>query len=582
MADSDDDNFVMPAENATSAELRTALKQAQLTIGHLDAEIKELRLLNAALTGKKRNKNVRVDIHGYGDVIKDLGKKYGLMNDIWVHAGFFTARPAAGAPPHETKKDVEELFADPQLFTWYSTMQLYEFIPAKFHNIVDAAVVPDFASQFVSFSGAGRSTALGTIKAVLPAILKDLNIVKSTKELLYHSSERTGGPPSAYPPVLYRNLERKPINMYWCKVLPLVLRSLLFGKTSAGQSGKAKAQKGTLGYLWQLNTVTIPSICFTIVGVMFALDGSDPSWDPVGNTSKIQYRAIYRKHQELLMSNWDGVKRKIIPYWNGIVFDGVETVQAVVGSDGNVLLDEDIAGGFANAMGDLHVDDNMNHSYEGFDEIWNGNPASSVNNDSDKEDIVDPPVGFEEEQVEDKEEQIEDEDEDEIDAPVRVPAKRARPRRVEFVVSDSEPDDDIVQARPQGKGNTRQPAKAKQPAPKAPPCKVPGPATAPSDQDAPSDLSDLPDEVPEEVAPQKATGRARRITPDNFSGHVSLTQGALLLCPTAVLRSWKATLSHLATTNQGLQNFKPPRHIVSHDGTSSEHQEYGRKGCFQN
>ncbi|KAJ7051379.1 hypothetical protein C8F01DRAFT_1237247 [Mycena amicta] len=442
-----DDDFVIPAENATSGELRTALKQAQLTIGRLATEVKELTLLNAALAGKKKNKKVTVDVHGYLDVIKNLGKKYGVMNDLFVHHGYFTARPATGAPPHSTQKDVQRLFSDQQLFTQYSTMELYEYIPSKFHDIVDTTLVPDFAYQFLHYAGAERATAFGNVKAILPGILKDLKITRSYQELLYHPRERTDLPPSGYPPILYRHLESNIAEMYRGQVLPLVLRGILFGKTSAKECGKAEPAKGSVGYIWQLNTVSIPSICFTIVAVMFALSNSDQSWAAVGKTSKIPYRDIYRKHQELLMSNLDGVRRTILPHWNHIVFFDVNIVQAIASADGNIRLDEDIAGGFAEAMANLDVDDNMNHSYEGFDDIWNGNPASSVNNDSDNEDIVNPPVGFEEEQVEDEEEQIEDEDE--IDAPI---AKRARPRRVEFVVSDSEPDDDIVQARPQGKG----------------------------------------------------------------------------------------------------------------------------------
>ncbi|KAJ7053332.1 hypothetical protein C8F01DRAFT_1167108 [Mycena amicta] len=245
---------------------------------------------------------------------------------------------------------------------------------------------------------------------------------------------------------------------------------------------------------------------------MFALSNSDQSWAAVGKTSKIPYRDIYRKHQELLMSNLDGVRRTILPHWNRIVFFDVNIVQAIASADGNIRLDEDIAGGFAEAMANLDVDDNMNHSYEGFDEIWNGNPASSVNNDSDNEDIVDPPVGFEKEQVEDEEEQLEDEeeqieDEDEIDAPVRVPAKRARPQRIEFNVSDSEPDEDIVQARPQGKGKFHSSITDTQTLHTAALRKVP--AAAPSNQDPLSDLSDLPEETPspEEVAPRNGRGR---------------------------------------------------------------------------
>lgn len=45
---------------------------------------------------------------------------------------------------------------------------------------------------------------------------------------------------------------------------------MLFGSASIKALGKAKPQAGTLGYIWQLEGLTIGSICFTLIVVRLA------------------------------------------------------------------------------------------------------------------------------------------------------------------------------------------------------------------------------------------------------------------------------------------------------------------------
>ncbi|KAJ7450427.1 hypothetical protein FB451DRAFT_1410403 [Mycena latifolia] len=446
--------FDMPPENATAQELREALKTTQLEMARLAAENRDLRVKLAASedrNGGKKKKAKGVDVLGYQEVIKTLGKKFGFMQEPWINPAGFTSRPA-NTPPHETPAQIEMMFKSAALYLQYITSNLYDHVPAKFHELVDASIFPDFADNFIKHLNAGRSSAANTLKAILDGILDDFKIGKDRDTLLYHPGEDTKRPPSSTPPIFYTNLKKNAQTMFLNPVLPMALRGMLFGAGSVRKQGTAKPQANTLGYIWKLDGLTISSICFTLITILRVLSGTDTLFEEKGKISGIPYLAYFHQYKKLLMKNatTPGVKN-ILRYWTKIVFQGVSTV---VGLDDEVVDDGEAEAAaeaeFAAAMEGMSLGDDaaQDVDFEGFGDDGQDEAANTFH----QADIQPPEVSEEPELVN----QVDDLSIVPAPAPIRGRGGRATGRgrgRGKHRVVDSEEEleeavEDIAQVLP--------------------------------------------------------------------------------------------------------------------------------------
>ncbi|KAJ7121414.1 hypothetical protein C8R44DRAFT_736215 [Mycena epipterygia] len=361
MADSDSESdgglvrtFDIPGPNATQHELREVLKNSQLEMGRLVVENRELRVKLAAIearnSGKKKKEEDDPSGTGYLSVIKTLGKKYGFMEEPWLHPAVFTARAADGPPPHATPAEIDTMFKSEKLIVRYITSNLYDHIPTKYHELVDASTFPDFRDNFIKHLNAGRSSAANTLKTSFSRILADLNITSKTPGLLYHPGDDTKLPPTAYPPIFYSALKKN---------AQTALRSMIFGTASVQKQGSAKPQANTLGYIWELQGLTIGSICFTLIVIIRVLSGLDVLFEETGKISKIPYLTYFRQYKKMLMKNKEtpGV-RNIIRFWTKIVFTGVPLIATL---DDKVVEDDEAEAAeeaeFAAAFDDMRLGD---------------------------------------------------------------------------------------------------------------------------------------------------------------------------------------------------------------------------------
>lgn len=104
----------------------------------------KLATFEARSGGKKHKEQEDPSGTGYLSVIKTLGKQYGFMEEPWLSHTVFTARVAEGPPPHATPAEIDALFKSPRLLSHYITSNLYDYVPAKYHELVDSSTFPDF------------------------------------------------------------------------------------------------------------------------------------------------------------------------------------------------------------------------------------------------------------------------------------------------------------------------------------------------------------------------------------------------------------------------------------------------------
>jgi hypothetical protein len=123
-----------------------ALEKAQLQIGQLKSEKK---LLNekvdalmvelTALHGNKKSQKIAADIP-YADVLKNLGKKFAIMQEPWL-------KPAVFQVPLVINTDVSPAarFTDDESYNQGTIAVLHEFVTVKYHD--DMVNLSNFAKQ---------------------------------------------------------------------------------------------------------------------------------------------------------------------------------------------------------------------------------------------------------------------------------------------------------------------------------------------------------------------------------------------------------------------------------------------------
>lgn len=136
-----------PISNA--AELRVqALETAQLRIGNLRAEKKllteKVEALTAEVTALRGNKKTRTKAAAntitYTDELKNLGKKFAIMEEPWLKPTVFRVPLVINADTSPAAR-----FADDEAYDQGTLTVLHEFVPVCHH--ADMINLSDFASE---------------------------------------------------------------------------------------------------------------------------------------------------------------------------------------------------------------------------------------------------------------------------------------------------------------------------------------------------------------------------------------------------------------------------------------------------
>ncbi|KAJ6489807.1 hypothetical protein C8R45DRAFT_1213255 [Mycena sanguinolenta] len=323
--------FRTPPQNATKEELHQALREAQLELARAQAEIlaqdEEIKRLKTTAGRKSKAAIDNPNPLNYLLVIIPLGKKFGMMEELWLARAAFTVRPEDGPPPQNSAEELDAMFKSGPSYLRYLTTVLYDHVPPTYHGLIPKGACPDFENDFLKHLSAGRSTAINTLKTNIKNILAIYEIANNRETLLYHRGEDLSRPPSAYPPIFYKDLKKDAKTLLLNPVGPMSLRCILFGSGSIKKNGTAKPLSTPLGYQWKLEGLTIGSICATLVFLIHVINGVEESFDEKGKISKIDFQANFRAYKLRLMKYADtpGV-RNILQFWMKIVFVGVETV----------------------------------------------------------------------------------------------------------------------------------------------------------------------------------------------------------------------------------------------------------------
>ncbi|KAJ7471602.1 hypothetical protein B0H11DRAFT_2196075 [Mycena galericulata] len=354
--------------NATDRKMVTqVIKNLQLNSARLVVENRDLLLKVAALkaSGKKR-KPEEENPMAYLDVIILLGKKFGFMHEPWISPAVF-APPPLNPPPQGTAAEIEAMFKSQKLYLQYVTSTLYAHVPSKYHELVDSSTFPGFGENFMKHLNAGRSSAVNSLKTHLPQIFADFKIANEKKVLLYHPGDDTSLSPTAYPPIFYPNLKKNAQTVLLNEALPMALRCMLFGSASIKNRGTEKPQAGTLAYRWQLDGLSVGSICFTLTVLLRVISEVDAVFESTGKVSKIPYQIYFHKYKKMLMKNAGspGV-RNILKVWTKIVFKGATTI---VSMDEDTEADDDLADAameaeFAAAMEGMNISDGPDDDFD--------------------------------------------------------------------------------------------------------------------------------------------------------------------------------------------------------------------------
>jgi len=127
--------------------LLQALEKAQLQIGDLKSEKKKLQEQVDALTAEvtafcssKRRTPKAVATIPYADELKNLGKKFAIMEEPWLKPAVFQVPLVINAD-----MDPSARFVDDESYDQGTIMTLHEFIPAKYHD--DMVNLSEFAKE---------------------------------------------------------------------------------------------------------------------------------------------------------------------------------------------------------------------------------------------------------------------------------------------------------------------------------------------------------------------------------------------------------------------------------------------------
>ncbi|KAJ7701624.1 hypothetical protein B0H14DRAFT_2648372 [Mycena olivaceomarginata] len=325
--------------NLLKEELQ-ALKDAQLKLKRAVAEmkIKDILISQLQQNGGRKGKPKPSSGLEYDNAIVTWGKKFAVLYEPWITVAVFGPSPEDGPPELETVPEIEQVFKDPKLYLRYTRVTLYQNIPAKFHELIDPSVFGGFATNMIYEANELRS--LQRFVCVPRQLGQDPEDTRNNDK---------SAPPTAYPPIFYDGLKDNLPNLFLNPVGPL---------GSLGEKGKAKPSHNTIGFQWKVQEdgLTVGSICFTLILLMFVIADHNENFTETGSISKIPYQKYYRQYKSRFMkyAKTTGIQ-KIMKFWSGIVLHGVDTGNIIHEQIANNMNDGKEAN-FALAMEGLAID----------------------------------------------------------------------------------------------------------------------------------------------------------------------------------------------------------------------------------
>ncbi|KAF8128319.1 hypothetical protein K438DRAFT_2000384 [Mycena galopus ATCC 62051] len=343
--------FTIPDQNATPNTLRKAVVESHKLLGAalkknkaLTAEVAELKASQPA--GRRKTKEV-VSSEAYDSMIINLGKSFTLLHFPWVDSTAFTEQNAF---PNASPTEIWKAQPPSQLFPKHLTAMLYQHIPNEYHSHV--AKPARFGTLFCHHASAGRSTALKAIKENIARIVLNLKVIPDVNDTL-----------------AWRALVLWPEDMN--KDLKCA-RVILFGPASLNNNGSGRPRGVTLGQMWQLMEPTPGLVAFVCTMVVFICYWSSvprdtcESFEPVGTTSKINWREVYMRFRWALESKAEEESTKaIMSFWHEHLFKGITGVPALppTRSVTSEYIDEEAE--LEDAMGDMSLGESTSSDGEG-------------------------------------------------------------------------------------------------------------------------------------------------------------------------------------------------------------------------
>ncbi|KAJ7837159.1 hypothetical protein B0H13DRAFT_2677945 [Mycena leptocephala] len=290
--DADDDLHLQSINhNASRDELVEALKASQLSVVKLLAENRQLRTENSNLLAnsskKRRNNGLNDNLLGYKSEVLRFAKRFLFTRALFV--------PIAAFQPNTI-----QMPEDPR-----------NYIPEKFHSLLDYQAYGNFGKDFIREHGDGRSALLGVIRKALPVILKgygiDSGLLTNAKAdrskdtvidgLLRFPAERKA---TLYPPILFPGSTRNMNEVFTGPIIMDIHRLMYFGPSSLILG--SKPAQNSLGIKLGFHDVTESSVSAAAILTRFVLS-TDTEWAAKGAISKIEWEEEYRAYHKMLACN---------------------------------------------------------------------------------------------------------------------------------------------------------------------------------------------------------------------------------------------------------------------------------------
>ncbi|KAJ7508115.1 hypothetical protein B0H11DRAFT_2308318 [Mycena galericulata] len=309
MEDDDNNQPAQPVDyaGASRAELLEALKITQQENTNLRAEVRTLRKENSdllAVSSKKRRGRTD-DKLGYKSEVVAWSKRFLFTRALCIDISIFSAKPSEFAADPAATLRTDDLYIESL------TAALYQDIPEKFHELLDANQYGNLAKDFIREHGDARSSLLNSVRKALPTILKGLDVDfdllttagadrsnnAALSRLLKFPTERK---PTLYAPVLFPGPDQNMTELFLGPVVKKVHRLMYFGPGSLVPGSKPASNSN--GVRLSLKEVTASSISAAATVTRFVLS-PDKEWASKGAISGTEWEQDYRTYQKLLTSN---------------------------------------------------------------------------------------------------------------------------------------------------------------------------------------------------------------------------------------------------------------------------------------
>lgn len=303
------------------ADLKEALRAAQLESVQLKDELRGLKIKYAELeqkykvAKKKSSKESKDDkgkdkgktkdakpanskISENDEVIALYGRRFGVMNEIWVtKSAFLKPRPP------DVRSDALDRWETKESAFKGLIAELYEEIPETLHPMLEKTA--HFRDRFRSALDANRRAIIYQLRTQTAGLIFGQNqahyLAKSDRSTVFQKmiNDKPDKKFAKFPPILFPDMKRSSRRVFANPSLPLMLRSILFGASSL--SASRRPSTSTVGHLWGINTVTPGAVAFVAVVAIF-LHSIDEKFEAEGHKSNIPYLRLFATYKEIIVT----------------------------------------------------------------------------------------------------------------------------------------------------------------------------------------------------------------------------------------------------------------------------------------